>query len=551
MATYNFSALADGQSVSFRPGVDVLRFDQSVISAADLRITALGSATRVQVVSGQYAGKDVLLLNTTPYQLYTGNVAFASGSRLLVGDNSVIQNDNGSSALSGTAGRDVFYGFGGDDSLSGGDGNDVFVMANGTAPNYGIDTIDGGNGTDTLDFSAARSPVMANLAAHSVTGGGADGGGGAFVAGVDVIIGGPFDDSLRGNGAQNRLEGRAGNDTLDSASGRDTLIGGPGNDTYIVYAGDVLRESSGIDTVIANNTSWTLASGFENLTLAGTGHFNATGNSAANVIVGNSGGNTLRGGAGNDLLIGGDEAFPEPWLDPIEPVDMLDGGPGNDTLRGGGGNDGFILTGAYGQDAIDGGPGEDMVFGGFQSAVTIDLAARTVTGGGSSTTARATLTSIEDARGGAFADRIFGDEAANLLIGGRGNDALNGRGGNDLLLGEEGADTLTGGAGADEFFFWGAPAAAGADRITDFVSGTDRFVLNVFGDFSGDFTPNDERFYAARGATSAHDATDRVVYDTGAGRLYYDPDGIGGASAVLLATLTGAAHVAATDFTAW
>jgi len=42
---------------------------------------------------------------------------------------------------------------------------------------------------------------------------------------------------------------------------------------------------------------------------------------------------------------------------------------------------------------------------------------------------------------------------------------------------------------------------------------------------SGNFAANDARFYAAAGASSGHDASDRIVYDTLTGRLYYDPDG--------------------------
>ena len=575
MATYNFSSLSDGQSISFRPGgADVLRFDQSVISAADVRIAASGTSTRIQVVSGQYAGKDILLLNTTPYQLYTGNVTFASDTRLLVGDNSVNQNDNGSHTLNGTAGRDVFYGFGGNDSMNGGEGNDVFVMVTGTASSYGSDSIDGGNGFDIVDFSGARSAVNGSLAARSVSGGGVNGTGSAFVTGVDGIIGGAFNDNLRGNGAANRLEGGAGNDTVDGASGRDTLIGGAGNDTYIVYAGDVLSDSSGTDTVISNG-SWTLASGFENLTLARTDDSTGIGNSANNVIIGNSGSNTLRGnggndtieggaggdviegGSGNDVLYGGDEEFGESWFDPLDNVDAINGGSGNDRMFGGTGSDGFILSGDYGEDFIDGGAHQDLLFAGGSSALVVDLAAGTATGGGSS--GRATFVNVEGAAGGRFADWLLGNAADNLFMGRAGNDSMSGGAGNDHLMSEGGNDALTGGSGADEFRFAAPAGTADADRITDFVPGSDKIVLD--GSFTsyheeaattfGDFAPNDDRFYAARGATAAHDDTDRVIYDTSSGRLYYDPDGTGPAPVLIMATLQGAPALAATDFTVW
>jgi Ca2+-binding RTX toxin-like protein len=537
MATYNFSALRDGQSIGFRPGVDVLNFDQSVISAADVRIAASGSATRIQVVSGEHAGKDILLKNTTPYQLYTGNVTFASGTRLLVGDNLLSQGDNGSNTLNGTAGRDVFYGFGGDDHLIGDEGDDVFVMASGTASSYGNDRVEGGSGFDTIDFSGARSAVNASLFTDSVTGGGSGASGSALLFGVERIVGTSFNDTLTGNGAGTRLEGRG------------------GNDSYTVFGGEVLVESSGVDTVIANGTSWTLASGFENLTL-GSGSSNGTGNSARNVIIGNNVGNTLNGNGGNDTIYGGDEEFPESWLDPIEPVDMINGGGGNDRMFGGTGSDGFILSGNYGEDFIDGGADQDLIFAGGSRALVVDLAAGRASGGGSS--GRATLVSVEGAAGGRFGDRLLGGSTDDLFLGRAGNDTFNGRGGNDVLLSEQGKDTLTGGAGADEFHFAAAPGAADADVIVDFATGSDKFVLygfsfheNAAEAFAGDFEPGDERFYAADGATAAHDETDRVIYDSSSGRLYYDPDGTGEAPTLIMATLRGAPDLAATDFTVW
>jgi Ca2+-binding RTX toxin-like protein len=114
---------------------------------------------------------------------------------------------------------------------------------------------------------------------------------------------------------------------------------------------------------------------------------------------------------------------------------------------------------------------------------------------------------------------------------------------------------LSGGAGADEFHF-GAPAGtADADSITDFVSGSDRIVLGnnhpaVQTAFDG-FAPGDERFYAAANASAGHDLTDRVVYDTSSGRLYYDADGSGATPALVMATLQGAPLLAATDITVW
>jgi hypothetical protein len=65
----------------------------------------------------------------------------------------------------------------------------------------------------------------------------------------------------------------------------------------------------------------------------------------------------------------------------------------------------------------------------------------------------------------------------------------------------------------------------------------------------GNFADDDARFFAAPNAAAAHDADDRLVYDTASGRLYYDADGIGGAGALIVATLHSAPALAAGDIT--
>src|SRR5712671_7588564 len=107
MATSNFSALTSGQSLAFDPNADVLFFDQTSISAGNLGVLAEGADSRVTVLSGTDAGKNVLLLNTSPLQLATSNVSFANGSALLFGDNAVAQNDNANNTLNSTAGNDL------------------------------------------------------------------------------------------------------------------------------------------------------------------------------------------------------------------------------------------------------------------------------------------------------------------------------------------------------------------------------------------------------------------------------------------------------------
>ena len=435
MAVYRFSALRDGQSLAFRPSSDFLSFDQSSISAADIRATASGAHTRIAVVSGPHAGKDILLLNTTPLQLATSNTGFANGSRLLFGDNSPGQaGDNGDNVLNGSAGRDLMQGFG-------------------------------------------------------------------------------------------------------------------GNDSYFVSAGDILFDTGGVDHV-SSSVSWNLGAAFENLTLTG-GAIEGGGNSADNVITGNAANNVLNGRAGND------------------------------TISGAAGNDVFNMSNggaaSYGADSIDGGEGFDTVdFGAnARSAIVADLGSATLSGGGSGGTGSAILLSIEGMIGGAFADRLTGSDTADNFYGHGGNDTLTGEEGDDTLRGADGDDwlqggfafatsgnptgndVLVGGAGRDHFVFndspnpFIAPPSATADRVLDFRSGTDELVFddNVFPTVGppGDYVAGDPRFYAAPGAAAGHDETDRIVYNTTTGEVYYDPDGSGEAAAQIIATLQGHPTLQATD----
>lgn len=57
---------------------------------------------------------------------------------------------------------------------------------------------------------------------------------------------------------------------------------------------------------------------------------------------------------------------------------------------------------------------------------------------------------IENAVGGASADRLRGNDLDNRLMGGAGGDTIEGGAGLDFLRGEEGADSITGGAGFDD-----------------------------------------------------------------------------------------------------
>lgn len=118
---------------------------------------------------------------------------------------------------------------------------------------------------------------------------------------------------------------------------------------------------------------------------------------------------------------------------------------GDDTLLGLGGND--TLAGDLGADLIDGGAGVDTaVYDAATTGVAVDLAAGRGRGG---IAEGDRLIRVENLQGGAYADRLTGDDGANRLEGGGGADTLAGGRGDDALLGGEGDDALGGGPGSD------------------------------------------------------------------------------------------------------
>ena len=169
--------------------------------------------------------------------------------------------------------------------------------------------------------------------------------------------------------------------------------------------------------------------------------------------------------------------------------------------------------------------------------MVVDFGAGTITGGAAGTMS---FSNIERIVTGNFNDVLNGNAAAQNLTAQNGNDTLWGAGG---------ADTLWGGAGNDTFIFR-EMGTANADRVGDFTSGQDKLQLDdaaftAIGAL-GNFAASDARFWASS-TGAAHDANDRVLYNTSNGQLYYDADGSGGGAAQLVATLTTIPAIAATD----
>jgi Ca2+-binding RTX toxin-like protein len=406
-----------------------------------------------------------------------------------------------------------------------------------------------------------------------------------------VINGTSGNDSLVGGAGNDTINGFDGNDTIDGGAGADSMVGGTGDDVYYVdNPGDAVveQQNEGIDEV-RSTIDYTLPDWVNNLTLL-TGAVNGTGNAIDNVIMGNDVANSLSGGDGNDTLIGGGG---DDTLDGGAGNDEIDGGSGNDLEIGGAGNDilgandynhSLFADADPGSDTLDGGLGDDTFFADATDTLIDEGGTDTVEVQGISWTLAAGFENLSfynhDNDNGFHGLSGSGNDLDNTINALQGADGIveHGLGGNDSLVGTFYSDTLDGGLGndtliglgggnsglgaGDTYVFDVAPGAANADTIggsvsnpalsdTLFVPGSDKIELdgNAYTNIgtSGNFATGDPRFFAGAGATSGHDADDRVVYDTSTGNLWYDADGSGAGAAQLIATLLGAPAISATD----
>jgi Ca2+-binding RTX toxin-like protein len=135
------------------------------------------------------------------------------------------------------------YNFAGFTNLLGGSAVDTFRAAQGITF---LGQINGGMGSDRLDYAAFTSAVVANLATGQVTGFGS-------AIGIENATGGSGDDLLVGNNDSNLLSGGNGDDILFGLGGNDSLSGNTGR--------DILFGGTGSDIIHGNNTDDILVGG--------------------------------------------------------------------------------------------------------------------------------------------------------------------------------------------------------------------------------------------------------------------------------------------------
>lgn len=241
--------------------------------------------------------------------------------------------------------------------------------------------------------------------------------------------------------------------------------------------------------------------------------------------------NSINGDAGDNNLVGTDDP------------DLIFGYAGNDTLDGG-----------LGADTMVGGEDRDIYYVSQPGDVVIEDNADHLVGGLDKVfSALDTYTLPSNVEGGAVIGNIAGNlngnaldntltgnSSSNILHSGTGNDFIRGHGKSDLLYGNAGDDTLIGGRGHDtlvggrgeDTFLFTAPDQ-GTDVIRDFTPGVDKIAIDGKGFGITELTV----LTSDTEVPTPTKASPYILYNSGTGELWYDADGTGSQTAILLAKL--------------
>jgi Ca2+-binding RTX toxin-like protein len=422
---------ATGVTITLFGGADLQTLN---VSGGKVTISGWNGGTLLSTIDA--SASSALVMGSNPATTFGVAVTGGAGNDTLYGGtkadtvvggagNDIILGGASGDTITGGAGNDVLTGQGGVDIINGGAGNDtihVDVLANfedlATA-----EQVDGGEGTDTLNFGAAvaHTTSAADLAGIS----------NIEVITYDTTSTGTItlDDAVFTNAGVTNLDIRdteatasltvtasalsaANSVTVTDNGGNITssYTGGAGDDTFKVTinhatalaAADTITGGKGTDELIvtAGNASLTQATqsgvtALEKITFVGTAAktigytlddatFVTTALAAVSGVVDASGmtgsgaltfigtaeddsGMTITGGKGGDTLTGGESTTFGDTISGGSGADIIDGGAGIDTLSGGDGNDQFTVStnaefiGLTSAESVDGGTGIDIL----------------------------------------------------------------------------------------------------------------------------------------------------------------------------------------------
>jgi Ca2+-binding RTX toxin-like protein len=361
----NLEALADrivpSVTASFQNGVLTASadgLDNTIVVSRDAAGTILVNNGEVPIAGGTPTVANTSLIrvfgNTgTGGGIILGAPTAADGGGIIIGggfinNTLVIDETNGpmpaaklvggrgDDTLIGGSGNDVLFGGGGNDVLIGGAGNDTFVL-NAANLEAGLTTVEGGDGSDTLQLTAVGGNVnlstdgtrvlLSNLFAGFDAGGiervDIAGSQGADTVTINDLTGTSVTEV---NIDLGNFDGQPDNVIVNGTAGNDNMLVS-GSDGVVDPFGRITRPAGVSVSGLAAQVNITGADATDRLTVNGLGGDDTIRASRlqANVIQ-----LTEDGGDGNDMLIGS------------QGDDILIGGPGRNVLSGGGGHDTLI-----------------------------------------------------------------------------------------------------------------------------------------------------------------------------------------------------------------
>jgi serralysin len=508
------------------------------------------------------SGNDTLYSNYNNFPLYGIPVP-----------NNYLAGGDGEDYIVGGVGNDTLVGGQGNDYLYGGTGDDVYIV--GSSEGADNDTIVDGGGTDLIlsdtSYTLSNSLTIENLVLRGAGYFNFSGTGNDF---NNFIAGNYGDNYLSGKGGNDTIEGGIGSDSIDGGLGSDLMDGGSGNDVYSVDDfGDVVLESSNIAQDIDevySSISYSLGSNVENLILTGQAVI-GIGNSQNNIILGNLYSNTLYGGLGSDFMSGGsgDDVY---YIDNagdtvsetsnlateidqvyssvsyslsanVENLTLIDaaadgiGNSQNNVVIGNAFNN--IIDGALGSDFMSGGSGNDVYY--------IDNAGDIVSETSTLATEIDQVYSSISYSLGANVEKLILTGAAISGTGNSLNNTILGNVSNNILNGGLGSDIMTGGLGNDAFVLH---KLSGLDTVTDFTV-SDKLQISA-SEFGGGLVSgiglNASQILSGAGVTQANTLTQRFLFNTNNGALYFDYDGTGSGGSVQIALLSNVNSLSFNNF---
>ncbi len=383
--------------------------------------------------------------------------------------------------------------------VTGGDGDDVIIASS------SAERVNGGAGSDTVDYSGSTDGVSVDLAAKRGTGGAE----GDQYHSIENVVGSSLDDEISGDSGSNTLSGGGNDDYLFGDGGADTLIGGDGDDQIDGWDGDdILSGGEGSDILSGDSGNDQIDGG------NGTDAIGLLGEIEDYAFFRNADGSITVANAddGVDTLTSIEQVFLFETGETLNlgdlvssaPVSVINGTESADTVSGDatdnsistlGGDD--TIDASEGNDVIDTGEGEDVVrfaepIGGY-TIIAVDDQRILVRGVGSETL----ISNAERLEFGAgdvievssfleeHAPRnLVGTSRGETLEGGGGNDTIYGGGGNDIIIANGGNDHLDGEDGNDTFQLNGSGnfnASGGRGTDTVVLTGNrDDFVIQYY-----------------------------------------------------------------------